>query len=91
MYSQNSIITSRLVSWLKEGFKEYGEGLSKASGTVAHTGEGEWTVKTAKELKVLVPVIKGAFNFRIQSKKNPSFTGKILSTIRAMFGGHTIR
>ena len=91
VYSQNSIITSRLVSWLKEGFREYGESLSKASGSVAYTGEGEWTVRTAKELKIPVPIIKGALNFRIQSKKNPSFTGRILSTLRAVFGGHKIR
>lgn len=90
VYSQNSIITSRLVNWLKEGFEEYGEDLKKASFDVAHTGEGEWTVKTAKELKIPVPVIKSAFNFRIQSKKNPSFTGRILSTLRAVFGGHKI-
>lgn len=91
VYSQNSIITSRLVTWLKEGFEKYGEDLKKASFDVAHTGEGEWTVKTAKELKIPIPVIKGAFNFRIQSKKNPSFTGRILSTLRAVFGGHKIR
>ena len=90
VYSQNSIITSRLVHWLREGFVEYGEDLKKASSVVSHTGEGEWTVKTAKELKVPVPVIKGAFNFRIRSKKHPSFTGKILSTLRAVFGGHNI-
>ena len=90
VYSQNSIITSRLVHWMREGFEEYGEDLKKASFAVSHTGEGEWTVKTAKELKVSTPVIKGAFNFRIQSKKNPSFTGKILSTLRAVFGGHKI-
>ena len=90
IYSQNSIITSRLVSWLKEGFEEYGEDLKKASGSVAHTGEGEWTVKTAKELRVSVPIIKGAFDFRVRSAKNPSFTGKILSTLRAVFGGHKI-
>ena len=90
VYSQNSIVTSGLVNWLREGFKEYGEDLKKASGIVAHTGEGEWTVKIAKELKISVPVIKGAFDFRIQSKKKPSFTGKILSTLRAVFGGHKI-
>ena len=90
VYSQNSIITSRLVSWLKEGFEEYGEDLKKASGIVAYTGEGEWTVKAAKELKIDIPIIKGAFRFRVRSLKNPSFTGKILSTLRAVFGGHKI-
>ena len=91
VYSQNSIVTSRLVNWLTEGFKKYGEDLKKASGSVSHTGEGEWTVKTAKELKVKVPIIEGAFDFRVHSAKNPSFTGKILSTLRAVFGGHKIR
>ena len=91
VYNQNSIITSRLVGWMQEGFERYGEGLQGASGTVAHTGEGEWTVKTAKELHVLVPIIEHAFQFRIQSKKNPSYTGKILSMLRAVFGGHKIK
>jgi len=90
VYNQNSIITSRLTGWLEEGFKEYGEDLKKASGTVAHTGEGEWTVKTAKELGVSAPIIKGAYLFRVRSKKNPTFAGKILSMLRAVFGGHKI-
>jgi len=90
VYNQNSIITSRLTGWLEEGFEEYGEELEKASSTVAHTGEGEWTVKVAKELGVSVPVIETSYNFRIESEKNPSFTGKILSTLRAVFGGHKI-
>ena len=89
-YNQNSIITSRLTQWLEQGFTIYGEDLKKASGSVAHTGEGEWTVKTAKELKVNVPVIKGAFDFRVRSQRKPSFTGKVLSTLRAVFGGHKI-
>ncbi|PIT96548.1 6-phosphogluconate dehydrogenase (decarboxylating), partial [Candidatus Campbellbacteria bacterium CG10_big_fil_rev_8_21_14_0_10_35_52] len=90
VYNQNSVITSRLTQWLEEGFKEYGDDLKKASGSVAHTGEGEWTVKTAKELDVSVPVIKDSYLFRVRSKKSPSFTGKILSTLRAVFGGHKI-
>ncbi|PIQ80082.1 MAG: 6-phosphogluconate dehydrogenase (decarboxylating), partial [Parcubacteria group bacterium CG11_big_fil_rev_8_21_14_0_20_41_14] len=89
-YNQNSIITSRLTQWLEEGFKEYGDDLKKASGVVAHTGEGEWTVKTAKEFGISAPVIKDSYLFRVQSKKNPTFTGKILSTLRAVFGGHKI-
>jgi len=90
VYNQNSIITSRLTGWLEEGFEKYGDDLKKASGVVAHTGEGEWTVKTAKELGVSAPIIKDSFLFRVRSKKNPTFTGKILSTLRAVFGGHKI-
>lgn len=90
VYNQNSIITSRLTLWLERGFERYGEDLKRASGSVAHTGEGEWTVKTARELRVQVPIIKGALDFRVKSKKNPSFTGKILSALRAVFGGHKI-
>ncbi len=90
VYNSNSIVTSRLVGWLEEGFRIYGEDLKKASTRVSHTGEGEWTVKTAKQLKVSIPVIEEAFSFRVQSAKKPSFTGKILSTLRAVFGGHKI-
>ncbi|OHA63380.1 MAG: 6-phosphogluconate dehydrogenase (decarboxylating) [Candidatus Wildermuthbacteria bacterium RIFCSPHIGHO2_01_FULL_48_25] len=89
-YNRNSIITSRLVGWLEEGFRLYGEDLRRASTKVSHTGEGEWTVKTAKQLKVSAPVIEESFRFRVQSAKKPSFTGKILSTLRAVFGGHKI-
>jgi glucose-6-phosphate 1-dehydrogenase len=90
VYNQNSIITSRLTGWLEEGFKTYGEDLKKASGAVAHTGEGEWTVKTAQELDVAAPIIKGSYLFRVRSKNSPSFAGKILSTLRAVFGGHDL-
>ncbi|PIZ54962.1 6-phosphogluconate dehydrogenase (decarboxylating), partial [Candidatus Uhrbacteria bacterium CG_4_10_14_0_2_um_filter_41_21] len=90
VYNQNSIITSRLTQWLEEGFKKYGDNLKKASGTVAHTGEGEWTVKTAKEFGISAPVIKDSYLFRVRSKNNPTFTGKILSMLRAVFGGHKI-
>ena len=89
-YNQNSIITSRLTGWLEDGFKEYGDDLKKASSVVAHTGEGEWTVQAAKEFGVSTPVIKDSYLFRVRSKKNPTFTGKILSTLRAVFGGHKI-
>lgn len=90
-YQSNSIITSRLVDWLMESFEMYGEDLEKASGTVARTGEGEWTVKTAREFGVQVPIIKGALAFRVQSKKKPNYTGKVLSSLRAVFGGHSVR
>jgi len=79
------------MQWLEKAFDEYGEKLDPISGSVAHTGEGLWTIKTAKKLKISIPVIEQALQFRIQSEKNPSYTGKILSALRNQFGGHDIK
>ncbi|MBI4086099.1 MAG: NADP-dependent phosphogluconate dehydrogenase [Candidatus Liptonbacteria bacterium] len=88
IYNRGSVIESRLVGWLKNAFEEYGENLERISGSVGHTGEGEWTVKTAKKLGVPAKVIEDAFKFRVQSAKKPSYVGKILSALRNQFGGH---
>lgn len=88
LYNHGSVVESRLVGWLKDGYELFGEDLEKISGTVGHTGEGEWTARTADELKVPAPIIKGAFQFRVASEKNPGYTGKVLSTLRNIFGGH---
>ncbi|MEK7552152.1 MAG: phosphogluconate dehydrogenase (NAD(+)-dependent, decarboxylating) [Patescibacteria group bacterium] len=90
LYNNGSVIESRLVGWLESGFKKYGENLEDVSGTVAHTGEGKWTVEAAKELGIETPIIEGSYNFRVNSSKKPSFAGKILSTLRNQFGGHSV-
>jgi len=90
VYNHGSVIESRLVGWLKDSFDLHDEELKKVSGVVAHTGEGEWTVKTAQSLKVKAQIIEEALKFRKQSAKNPSYTGKILSALREQFGGHSV-
>lgn len=90
IYNHGSVIESRLVGWLRNGFEEFGDDLNGVSGSVAATGEGEWTVKTAKEMKIPVQIIEGAFKFRVKSQKHPSYVGKILSALRNQFGGHSI-
>jgi 6-phosphogluconate dehydrogenase len=88
IYNHKSVIESRLIEWLSLAFEKYGTDLENVSGTVAHTGEGEWTVKTAKELGVSVDIIEKSFQFRVQSAENPSYEGRILSALRNQFGGH---
>jgi glucose-6-phosphate 1-dehydrogenase len=88
VYNHGSVIESRLIGWLQSGYEAHGEDLSDVTGTVAHTGEGAWTVEAAKELNIEVPIIEGSLEFRKQSEKNPSYTGQILSTLREQFGGH---
>lgn len=91
VYNHGSVIESKLIEWLTDGFGEYGEDLRDVSGTVAHSGEGMWTVETAKEMKEDVPIIEGSLRFREESEKKPSYTGRILSALRNQFGGHSIK
>lgn len=90
VYNHGSVIESRLVGWLAKAFKEHGEDLKNISGEVAHSGEGLWTVETAKELGVPVKVIKDSLDFRIKSKDNPTFAGQVVSALRGQFGGHEV-
>ncbi len=91
IYNNGSVIESRLTEWLLKAFILHGEDLDGVSGSVAHTGEGEWTVKAAKELNVKAKIIEESLEFRIKSEKNPSFAGKVLSALREQFGGHSIK
>ena len=91
LYNERSVIESRLVGWLKEAYKTYGEDLTEVSGSVGQTGEGMWTVQTAKELSIPVSAIETSLAFRNQSATHPSYTGKVLSALRNTFGGHDIK
>jgi 6-phosphogluconate dehydrogenase len=90
LYNRQSVIESRLVGWLTQGLEKYGSDLTSASPSVAHTGEGEWTVLTAKELGVPVPVIEKSLQVRKNSAKDPRYAGRVLSTLRNQFGGHDL-
>lgn len=90
LYNTGSVIESRLIGWLQSGFAAYGQDLSGVSGSVAHSGEGQWTVETASALEVPVPIIAGSLQFRKDSESSPSYTGQLVSVMRNQFGGHTV-
>ena len=91
VYSSGTVIESRLIDWLKSAYEQYGEDLEEISGSVAQSGEGLWTSQTAEELGVPAPIIEGSVNFRKESEKNPSYTGKVLSALRNQFGHHEVK
>jgi 6-phosphogluconate dehydrogenase len=91
LYNHKSVIESRLVGWAKNAFQTYGTDLKNISGNVSHSGEGLWTVATAKELGVPVPIIEGSLRFREESQKNSSYTGQVVSALRNQFGGHEVK
>jgi len=91
LYNHGSVVESRLVGWLQDGFEEFGEAMEEVSGSVEQSGEGRWTSETAKELGVPAKVIDDAVQFRLDSKDNPSYIGKLLSAMRNQFGGHKVK
>lgn len=91
IYNTGSVIESRLVGWLKKAYEEWGVELEPISGTVKHSGEGKWTVETAKEMGEEVPIIEGSYQFRVGSEKKPSYTGQVVSALRGQFGGHPVK
>ena len=87
IYQHKSVVESRLVGWLKKGFETYGEDLVEVSGSAGSLGEGAWTIKAAEALGIEAHSVKHALQARLDSQKNPSYGGKLIQTMRIMFGG----
>ena len=63
-------------------------GLGGYSGYVEDSGEGRWTVNAAIEEAVPAEVLTAALFARFRSRAEHTFAEKILSAMRAGFGGH---
>ena len=62
--------------------------LSNFQGGVADSGEGRWTVEAAVEEAVPAPVLSASLFARFRSRREHTFSDKLLSAMRAQFGGH---
>lgn len=94
LYNNRSVIESRLVGWTEEAFAQ-DENLTDISAIIASTGEGEWTVKTAKEMGVEVPIIEESFKVRMESNQPTDkpwklFRNRVVSALRGKFGQHKV-
>ncbi|NTV30959.1 decarboxylating 6-phosphogluconate dehydrogenase [candidate division WWE3 bacterium] len=90
LYNQRSVIESRLVGWAEQAFKDDPK-LAHISSQISHTGEGLWTIETANELGVEVPIIEKSFDVRIKSHTQEElFRNKVVSALRGQFGGHSV-
>jgi 6-phosphogluconate dehydrogenase len=63
-------------------------GLDQFTGHVEASGEGRWTVATAMEEEVSATVLTAALYARFRSRTAHTFADKVLSALRAQFGGH---
>lgn len=91
VYSHGSVITSRLVSWMLDGYKKYGKDLNAISGKASASGEGKWTVEAGLREGIKMPAIQAALDLRAASQANPSYQGKVTSTMRGEFGQHPVK
>ena len=62
--------------------------LKKYEGRVSDSGEGRWAVQTAIDAGVPAPVLSAALFSRFASRGEGDFANKLLSAMRAQFGGH---
>jgi 6-phosphogluconate dehydrogenase len=90
LFNRRSVIESRLAGWLRDAYERYGAELKDVSGSPGQSGEGMWTVQTAREWNLPAPVIEDAVEFRLRSETDPNYTGRIISALRHEFGGHEV-
>jgi 6-phosphogluconate dehydrogenase len=62
--------------------------LEQFTGHVEDSGEGRWTVATAMEEEVPATALTAALYARFRSRTTHTFADKLLSALRAQFGGH---
>jgi len=65
--------------------------LERYEGFVPDSGEGRWTVQAAVERSVPADVLTAALYARFRSRQTHTFAEKMLSAMRAKFGGHAER
>ncbi len=90
VWRRGSVLSSWLVDLTANALAE-DAALSKFEGYVPDSGEGRWTVMAAVEEAVPADVITAALYTRFRSRMDQSFAEKLLSAMRAQFGGHAER
>jgi 6-phosphogluconate dehydrogenase len=87
VWRRGSVIPSWLLDLTASALAESAS-LSHYSGFVEDSGEGRWTVNAAIDEAVPAEVLTAALFARFRSRKEHTFAEKILSAMRAGFGGH---
>ena len=87
VWRRGSVVTSWLLDLTAEALAA-DEELGAYSGHVSDSGEGRWTVQAAVETATPAEVLTSSLYTRFRSRKDHTFAEKILSAMRAGFGGH---
>jgi 6-phosphogluconate dehydrogenase len=90
VWRRGSVISSWLLDLAARALVD-DPGLDKYVGYVQDSGEGRWTVDAAIEEEVPAEVLTAALYARFRSRRDHTFAEKLLSALRAQFGGHVER
>ena len=90
VWRRGSVISSWLLDLTAAALAEDPD-LSGFSGTVSDSGEGRWTLHAAIDEGVPVHVLSAALFDRFGSRGEAAFANRLLSAMRARFGGHAER
>jgi 6-phosphogluconate dehydrogenase len=87
LWRRGSVVSSWLLDLLAEALLA-GPDLEAYGSRVADSGEGRWTLKAAIDTGVPAPVLSAALHARFTSRGESAYADKLLSALRAAFGGH---
>jgi len=102
LYNHQSVITSRLVGWMKDALSKepnldnissmIGSG---GGGNIRIPGEADWTVQAAKEMGIDTPVIEESIrareeSWKVEESSSNGFRNKAVSAMRGEFGKHAV-
>ena len=87
VWRRGSVISSWLLDLTAIGLAK-DQDLAQFTGSVADSGEGQWTIDAAMEEKVPANVLTAALFARYRSRVDHTFGDKLLSAMRFGFGGH---
>lgn len=87
VWRRGSVISSWLLDLTADALAK-DVALEEFTGTVPDSGEGRWTVEAAIEEAVPADVLTTALFARFRSRRGHTFAEKVLSAMRAGFGGH---
>lgn len=86
-WSRGSVVRGWLVELLAKAFDRDPK-LDEYSGKVGGGQTGTWALEASRELGVEATVLEDALKARKKSQTKPTFAGRVVSALRAGYGGH---
>ncbi len=90
LWRHGSVVRSWLLDLTAAALHE-DPALEGFSGRVSDSGEGRWALQAAIELTAPAPLLAAALFGRYSSRDEDAYANKLLSAMRAQFGGHAVK